>query len=56
MKRMYLNSELTIERQSNGSLLLSVIDIDNNYHKKIFYGYSKRQAIILFNREFKNSK
>ena len=42
---------MTIERQGNGSLLIS--DIVNGYYvKKVYYFYSKKEAIKLF-REYR---
>jgi hypothetical protein len=38
---------MTVERQHNGSLLIS--DIVNGYYvKKVYYFYSKKEAIKLF--------
>jgi hypothetical protein len=45
---------MTIERQHNGSLLIS--DIVNGYYvKKVYYFYSKKEAIKLF-REYRKKE
>jgi hypothetical protein len=47
--------EMTIERQGNGSLLIS--DIVNGYYvKKVYYFYSKKEAIKLFREYIKKEK
>jgi hypothetical protein len=47
--------EMTIERQGNGSLLIS--DIVNGYYvKKVYYFYSKKEAIKLFREYIKEVK
>jgi hypothetical protein len=46
---------MTIERQHNGSLLIS--DIVNGYHvKKVYYFYSKKEAMKLFREYIKKEK
>jgi rRNA processing protein Krr1/Pno1 len=46
---------MTVERQSNGSLLIS--DIVNGYHvKKVYYFYSKKEAMKLFREYIKKEK
>jgi hypothetical protein len=46
---------MTIERQGNGSLLIS--DIVNGYYvKKVYYFYSKKEAIKLFREYIKEEK
>ena len=42
---------MIIERQSNGSLLISDI-VDGYWIKKVYYFYSKKEAIKLF-REYR---
>jgi hypothetical protein len=47
--------EMTVERQSNGSLLIS--DIVNGYYvKKVYYFYSKKEAMKLFREYIKQEK
>ena len=46
---------MTIERQHNGSLLIS--DIVNGYYvKKVYYFYSKKEAMKLFREYLKEEK
>jgi hypothetical protein len=46
---------MTVERQSNGSLLIS--DIVNGYYvKKVYYFYSKKEAMKLFREYIKEVK
>ena len=46
---------MTIEKQSNGSLLIS--DIVNGYYvKKVYYFYSKKEAMKLFKEYIKQEK
>jgi len=45
---------MTIERQQNGSLLISDI-VNNKYIKKVYYFYNKKEAIKLF-RKFRKDK
>jgi hypothetical protein len=46
---------MTIERQHNGSLLIS--DIVNGYYvKKVYYFYSKKEAMKLFREYIKQEK
>ena len=45
---------MTIERQQNGSLLISDI-VNNKYIKKVYYFYSKKDAIKLF-RKFRKEQ
>ena len=40
---------MTIERQQNGSLLISDI-VNNQYIKKVYYFYNKKDAIKLFRK------
>jgi hypothetical protein len=49
---------MIVERQSNGSLLISDT-VGNDWIKKVYYFYSKKEAIKLFReyrREVKNEK
>ena len=49
---------MIIERQDNGSLLISDT-VGNDWIKKVYYFYSKKEAIKLFReyrREVKNEK
>jgi hypothetical protein len=49
---------MIIERQGNGSLLISDT-VGNDWIKKVYYFYSKKEAIKLFReyrREVKNEK
>ena len=45
---------MTIERQQNGSLLISDI-VNNQYIKQVYYIYTKTDAIKLF-RKFKKKE
>ena len=45
---------MTIERQQNGSLLISDI-VNNQYIKQVYYFYTKKDAIKLF-RKFRKEK
>jgi len=45
---------MTIERQQNGSLLISDI-VNNKYIKKVYYFYNKKDAIKLF-RKFRKEQ
>ena len=45
---------MTIKRQQNGSLLISDI-VNNQYIKKVYYFYNKKDAIKLF-RKFRKEK
>ena len=45
---------MTIERQQNGSLLISDI-VNNQYIKKVYYFYNKKDAIKLF-RKFRKKQ
>jgi hypothetical protein len=46
---------MTVERQNNGSLLIS--DIVNGYYvKKVYYFYSKKEAMKLFREYIKEVK
>jgi hypothetical protein len=50
--------QMIIERQGNGSLLISDT-VGNDWIKKVYYFYSKKEAIKLFReyrREVKNEK
>ena len=40
---------MTIERQHNGSLLISDI-VNNQYIKQVYYFYTKKEAIKLFRK------
>ena len=40
---------MTIERQQNGSLLISDI-VNNQYTKQVYYFYTKKDAIKLFRK------
>jgi len=42
-------NNMTIERQQNGSLLISDI-VNNKYIKKVYYFYNKKDAIKLFRK------
>ena len=47
--------KMTVERQHNGSLLIS--DIVNGYYvKKVYYFYSKKEAIKLFREYIKQER
>ncbi len=45
---------MTIKRQQNGSLLISDI-VNNQYIKKVYYFYNKKDAIKLF-RKFRKEQ
>ena len=45
---------MTIESQQNGSLLISDI-VNNQYIKKVYYFYNKKDAIKLF-RKFRKEQ
>jgi hypothetical protein len=46
--------KMIVERQGNGSLLISDT-VGNDWIKKVYYFYSKKEAIKLF-REYRRSK
>ena len=59
-KKLYSRSiklkenNMTIEKQQNGSLLISDI-VNNQYIKQVYYFYTKKDAIKLF-RKFRKEK
>ena len=59
-KKLYSRSiklkenNMTIERQQNGSLLISDI-VNNQYIKQVYYFYTKKDAIKLF-RKFRKEQ
>ena len=46
---------MIVERQGNGSLLISDI-VDGYWIKKVYYFYSKKEAIKLFREYIKKEK
>tara|TARA_R100000315_G_C5174536_1_gene100905 strand:+ start:369 stop:521 length:153 start_codon:yes stop_codon:yes gene_type:complete len=46
---------MTIEKQQNGSLLISDI-VNNQYIKQVYYFYTKKDAIKLFRQYRKQLK
>ena len=46
---------MIVERQSNGSILISDI-VDGYWIKKVYYFYSKKEAMKLFREYIKQEK